>query len=54
MQDTLTMEKKVKRARDPITMTTQCEQPDDPGTKTRKNDENDPVSDILQFCSTKM
>ena len=53
MQDTLTMEKKVKRARDPITMTTQCEQPDDPGTKTRQNDENDPVSDILQFCSTK-
>jgi len=52
MQDRMTLEKKMKRARDPTTKITTCEQPDDSDKKNSKsNTRNEQVPDILQFCS---
>jgi len=51
MQDRLTLEKQVKRARDPITKLTTCKQPDDSDKKTPdKNTTTEKCPDILQFC----
>jgi hypothetical protein len=48
----MTLEKKMKRARDPTTKITTCEQPDDSDKKNSKsNTRNEQVPDILQFCS---
>lgn len=51
IQDRQTLEKQVKRARDPITKLTTCEQPDDSDTKSPdSNTPNEKFPDILQFC----
>ena len=52
IQDRMTLDKKIKRARDPTTKITTCEQPDDSDKKNSKsNASNEQVPDILQFCS---
>jgi len=52
MQDRLTMEKQVKRARDPITKLTTCEKPDDSDNNSPNSNAttNDKLPDILQYC----
>ena len=51
MQNRLTLEKQVKRARDLITKLTTCKQPDDSDTKSPdSNTATDKFPDILQFC----
>ena len=52
MQDRFAMEKQMKRARDPTTKITICEQPDDSDKKSLKsNADSEQVPDILHFCN---
>jgi len=49
IQDRLTLEKGLKRARDPIALVTKCENNTTTG-KGRRSSEDDDVPDVLQFC----
>ena len=52
IQDRDTMEKKLKRVKDPIAQETVCKQPDECENKTKTRDASDQLPDILDFCST--
>ena len=54
LQDKVTLEKKIRQARDHITMTTKCEEQDDPKHVENQNDDTNNVFDISQFCSQNM
>lgn len=49
IQDRLTLQKEVKRARDPITLNTSCQKPSD-NTSNKQSDCHDETPDILEFC----
>lgn len=50
IQDRLTLEKELKRARDPITIQTECKKNTSKSTGERPTDDYDDIPDILQFC----
>ena len=51
-QDRFTLEKKLRRARNPILLQKKCEQPDTSDTKNSNNGDKEPlVSDITELLS---
>ena len=51
IQDRATMEKRLKRVKDPIAQETVCKQPDECENETKTKDASDQLPDILDFCS---
>ncbi len=51
IQDRMTLEKKMKRANDPIAENTRCEEPDDTEKRQKQKDGTSNVLDILDFCT---